>query len=200
MCAGLLDDAAAARYEATLPGTSDPGNEVVAPTADSFIALLRRLVLECRWHLGERRNYVSQPDLQQVKQALLDAGLEVYRVVGDEIQIAERIRLHIMDSGVRVRIGEGIDVTFTARSQRSDFPTAAPDELFARVRASVGGSAGGRGYSESQADMVTVKDPVDDAKVLDTWHEVTYRKATSDVADAIAEVRWALEVEKYVTV
>jgi hypothetical protein len=141
---------------------------------------------------------VSQPDLQQVKQALLDAGIEVYQVVGTTLHIAERVRLHIMDSGVRVHVGDRIEVAFTARSQRSDNPTAAVDDLFARVRSSTGAMATERGYHEAQADTVSVKDPVDDTKVLDTWHEITYRKAADTVDEAIDEVRWAIDVEKYI--
>jgi hypothetical protein len=43
-----------------------------------------------------------------------------------------------------------------------------------------------------------VKDPVNNARVLDVWHEVTYRKPLAAPADAVSEVRWALELEKYV--
>jgi hypothetical protein len=142
---------------------------------------------------------VSHPDLRQVKQALLDAGIEVYRVVGDELQIAERVRLHIMDSGVRVHVANPVEVTFTARSQRSDFPSASADELFERVRASVGALAESRGYLEVKADTVTVKDPMDDTKVLDTWHEVAFRKAADGLDDLVDQVRWAIEIDKYVS-
>ena len=48
------------------------------------------------------------------------------------------------------------------------------------------------------AEIVEVKDPVNEARVLDVWHEVTYRKPLAAVADAVAEVRWALDLEKYV--
>ena len=103
-----------------------------------------------------------------------------------------------MDSGVRVDLRDGLVVRFTARAQRSDAPSAQPEELFRRVREEIGGQAGSRGYEESRAEIVEVKDPVDDAKVLDVWHEVTYRKPIAGLDDAVAEVRWALELEKYV--
>lgn len=133
-----------------------------------------------------------------IQQALSKAGVEIYRCEDDELQIAERVRLHIMDSGVRVDVKDGLAVRFTARTQRSDAPSAKPEELFRRVREEVGQQAGSRGYEESRAEIVEVKDPVDDSKVLDVWHEVTYRKPIERVDDAVAEVRWALDLEKYV--
>ncbi|MBW2509809.1 MAG: hypothetical protein JRE81_14355 [Deltaproteobacteria bacterium] len=136
--------------------------------------------------------------IQSIQQALANAGVEIYRTDEHELQIAERIRLHIMDSGVRVVVQDGLAVQFTARTQRSDAPSAQPDELFRRVREEVGERAGNRGYLESNAEIVEVKDPVDEARVLDVWHEVTYRKRLDAVDDAVAEVRWALDLEKYV--
>ncbi len=136
--------------------------------------------------------------IQRIQQALASAGVEIYRSDERELHIAERIRLHIMDSGVRVVLDDGLAVQFTARTQRSDAPSARPEELFRRVRDEIGEEAGGRGYSESSAEIVEVKDPVDQARVLDVWHEVTYRKPLVAVDDAVTEVRWALDLEKYV--
>ena len=78
-----------------------------------------------------------------------------------------------MDSGVRVVLNGSLVVQFTARTQRSDAPSAHADELFRRVREEIGEQAGSRGYEESRAEIVEVKDPVDEARVLDVWHEVT---------------------------
>lgn len=141
---------------------------------------------------------MSEPDVQRVKEVLIDAGVEIYRTSASEIQIAERVRLHLMDSGVRVAVGSPVRVLFTARSQRSDFPNADPKDLFEKVRHRVGAEAGPRGYVESEARTVEVKDPVDEARVLDVWHEVTYQKELADAAALVEEVRWALGVEKYV--
>jgi hypothetical protein len=142
---------------------------------------------------------VSSADLKQVKEELMKAGVEIYRTrPPSEIQVAERVRLHIMDSGVRVLLGDSLVVCFTARTQRSDFPSVSPDQLFAKVREAVGATALERGYEEHAHQTVEVKDPMDDQRVLDTWHEVTYTKALPDVAAALEEVRWALGVEKYV--
>jgi hypothetical protein len=142
---------------------------------------------------------VSSADLRQVKEELIKAGVEIYRTrPPSEIQVAERVRLHIMDSGIRVQLDDELTVSFTARTQRSDFPNVPPDQLFAKVRDAVGVQAGERGFEERAAQTVEVKDPMDDQRVLDTWHEVTYAKVTSSVEAALDEVRWALGVEKYV--
>lgn len=140
---------------------------------------------------------MSSIDLQQVKKQLIDAGLEIYRTKESELEIAERIRLHIMDSGVRVRAD--LSVVFTARSQRSDFPSVAPDDLFEKVRTTIGPQAQERGYAEEASQTVDVRDPMDDAKVLDTWHEVVYVKSASELPVVVEEVRWALGLERYVS-
>lgn len=138
-------------------------------------------------------------DLKELKAELVGAGLEVYRTRPTEIQIAERVRLHIMDSGIRVRVSEQLEVVFVARSQRSDYPDeVSVDELFERVRRAVGRSALERGYAETEATTTEVHDPIDASRVLDVWHEVTYAKATSGSTDAIDEVRWALGIERFV--
>ena len=136
--------------------------------------------------------------IQEIQEALADAGVEIYRAGDQELQIAERVRLHIMDSGVRVVLSSELAVQFTARSQRSDAPSAQSAELFRRVREEIGERASSRGYEEAGAEIVEVKDPVNEARVLDVWHEVTYRKPLAAVGDAVAEVRWALDLEKYV--
>jgi len=148
--------------------------------------------------VGEKDGHVSKPDVQRVKKALIDAGVEIYRTQEEEIVVAERVRLHIMDSGVRIRLGDAPRVMFTARAQRRDFPNAEADVLFDKVRVTVGSTAGDRGYEEVAAATVEVKDPVDDSKILDVWHEVTYGKDLPAIDDVVDEVRWALDVEKYV--
>lgn len=143
---------------------------------------------------------MSSSDLKQVKEELAKAGVEIYRTRPPaEIHVAERVRLHIMDSGIRVRLSEGLIVSFTARTQRSDFPADSAEDLFAKVRQAVGASAGERGYEEEAAQTVEVKDPMDDTRVLDTWHEVTYAKSLDSLEAVLDEIRWALGVEKYVS-
>ena len=133
-----------------------------------------------------------------MEQTLTQAGVEIYRSVSDEIQVAERVRFHIMDSGVRVHLAETVKVAFTARSQRSDFPHADVSDLFDKVRGEVGARAAPRGYREAEATTVEVKDPVDGQKVLDVWHEVTYEKDSVALDVLVDEVQWALSIDKYV--
>jgi hypothetical protein len=143
---------------------------------------------------------VSSTDLKQVKEELVKAGLEVYRTKPpSEIQVAERVRLHLMDSGIRVHVAPTLSVAFTARIQRSDFPSVAADQLFTRVREEVGVAALERGYREELSQTVEVKDPMDDKRVLDTWHEVTYAKSEVSLDELLEEVRWALAFERYVS-
>lgn len=142
-------------------------------------------------------------DVKKVKEQLASAGIEIYRTRPTEIHVAERIRLHIMDSGVRVLLQDGLHVAFTARSQRSDFPDgSSADELFARVREAIGPGAAERGYAETWSGTTKVHDPIDESKVLDVWHEVTWTKPAGDaeagIDAAIDEVRWALALERYV--
>lgn len=136
--------------------------------------------------------------IQDIQQALVNVGVEIYGSADQELRIAERVRLHIMDSGVRVVTNGGLSVQFTARTQRSDAPSAHSEELFRLVREAVGEQARSRGYEEAGAEIVEVKDPVNEARVLDVWHEVTYRKSLDDISEAVEEVRWALDLEKYV--
>jgi hypothetical protein len=142
---------------------------------------------------------LTSVNLNQVKDELVKAGVEIYRTLPpEEIHVAERVRLHIMDSGIRVRCGDSLTVEFTARAQRSDFPAVSSEQLFEKVRKAVGDDAAARGYDEVAAQTVEVRDPMDDKRVLDTWHEVTYKKATDSLDAALAEVQWALGLEKYV--
>jgi hypothetical protein len=136
-------------------------------------------------------------DAKQIKTELVAAGFEVYRTRPDEVQVAERVRLHIMDSGIRVWVKDEVHVAFTVRQQRSDFPDVPPETLIDRARREVGRLAQGRGYVETQSGSVEVKDPMDASRVLDVWHEVTYEKPIGDLATAVDEVRWALSIERF---
>ena len=136
-------------------------------------------------------------DPKHAKTELQKAGVEIYRARSDEIQIAERIRLHLMDSGVRLVFGPPMRVAFTVRSQRSDFPAMHGSELIERARAKLGPEAAERGYAETRAESVEVRDPMDAARILDVWHEVTYEKPVPALADALDEVKWILSVERF---
>lgn len=142
-------------------------------------------------------------DVQGLKKALTDAGIEIYRIQGTNLEIAERVRFHIMDSGIRVLLHATeepprIEVRFTARAQRSDYGSMEPQLLFERVRQIVAPEACARGYEELTTRTVEATDPVDRARVLDVWYEVSYAKSVTALDAAADEVRWALLIEKYV--
>jgi hypothetical protein len=136
--------------------------------------------------------------LEGLKQAVIDAGLEIYRINGTEIRVAERVRMHLMDSGVSVSLQSSARILVTVRSQRSDFPAARPDELFAKVRQSLGSTIIARGFSELRAETRDITDPVDESHVLDVWHELTFTKDMQSLEALIDDVRWALRLPKCV--
>ena len=82
------------------------------------------------------------------------------------------------------------------RSQRSDFPAAPAEQLFERVRDSIGQNASAHGFSEVRAETRNITDPVDDSHVLDVWHELTFAKGGQSIDQLIEDVRWALRVPK----
>lgn len=141
---------------------------------------------------------MSQPTIDGLKQIVLDAGLEIYRTNGGEIQIAERVRMHLMDSGVSVGVDDGARVYLTVRSQRSDFPSLPTEEMFHKVRDALERSATERGFHEVKAIARDITDPVDPNHVLDVWHELTFAKAVKQPEALIEAVRWALLVPKCV--
>lgn len=136
--------------------------------------------------------------LDGVKSALIAAGFEVFRAKGDTIQLAQRVRSHLMDAGVAVQVTEQVVISFVVRTQKADFPSESQDELFARVRAAVSGDANDRGFAEASAASRELFDPGDSTRVLDLWHELTFSKAASDLAALEADLRWALAQPKYV--
>lgn len=131
-----------------------------------------------------------------IKRALVDAGFEIFRTRGDEIVLAERPRENlIMDSGVRLRVSEPLEVRVVLRAQKADFPTDDDSNLFDRVRR-LGASTLGDGFAEVNATMTRVTDPGDAERTLDTFYEITYAKAAPALGEAIAEMKNALRLEK----
>lgn len=132
-----------------------------------------------------------------IKRALIQAGLEVYRTRGDVVHVAERVRENlIMDSGVRVEAA-GPAVVLVVRAQRSDFPNEGTESLWGRVELHAE-AARARGFVELERTLTPVLDPGDAGHVLDTWCELSLRKTLDDVDAAIAEVRFALSIDKAV--
>jgi hypothetical protein len=132
----------------------------------------------------------------RTKKALVDAGFEIFRSRGDEIVLAERPRENlIMDSGVRLRLTEPLDVRLILRAQKADFPNEDESHLFERVRR-LAEPAVSKGFLELSTAVSKVNDPGDSERVLDTFYEITYSKTASALDDAVTQIRFALALEK----
>jgi hypothetical protein len=151
------------------------------------------------------------PTAVEIKKALKEAGLEVYRTRGDVVYLADRVRENLlMDGGTFIR-GEGpatsgetpepparpahLVVGFVVRAQHNDFPNEGEERLFDRARRAAE-PALGHGYREILAEVRHVKDPGDGERTLDVWCEVSFEKPVGDLAAAVVEARFALAIEK----
>ena len=131
-----------------------------------------------------------------IKKALVEAGFEVFRTRGEEIVLAERPRENlIMDSGVRLRLGESYEVRIVLRAQKADFPNEDELHLFDRVR-KLAEPALSDGFAEVSTAVTRVADPGDAERTLDTFYEITYSKQAGALDDALTELRFALGLEK----
>lgn len=137
------------------------------------------------------------PTAAEIKKALREAGLEIYRTRGDVVHLAERVRENLlMDAQIFIRAGDaGTRVGFVVRAQRNDFPNDGEEHLFERARR-LAAPALARGYEETSAEVRKVFDPGDGQRTLDTWCEVSFERAVADLDAAIAEARFALTIEK----
>jgi hypothetical protein len=139
----------------------------------------------------------TPPDL---KKTLLTSGFEVYRTLADRVVLAERVRDNlIMDSGVAAGAADGLFVLFVVRAQGNDFPSESRDQLMVRARA-LATDAVGRGYTELATAVVPIHDPGERTRTLDTWYEVTYRKPVADEIELVDELKYALALNKTVSV
>jgi hypothetical protein len=132
----------------------------------------------------------------QLKRALVDAGLEVFRTRGDEIVLAERPRENlILDSGVRLFARQPLEVHVVLRAQKADFPNEDDAHLFARVRA-LAEPILSRGFTETGTAQTRVQDPGDPNRTLDVFYEITFSMAAAALEDALDTLKFALAVEK----
>jgi hypothetical protein len=142
---------------------------------------------------------MSAPSLEAARAAIVENGIEVFRVKDETIQLAERVRSHLMDASVAVRFGARPCIQFIVRAQNSDFPGTNAEEMFTKVRHSTATPAQAHGFDESDSRCRPVHDPVDDSRVLDVWYELTFSKETQDLTQLLDDLRWALTVAKCVT-
>jgi hypothetical protein len=132
----------------------------------------------------------------RIRRVLVDAGFEVFRSRGEEIVLAERPRENlIMDSGVRLRVGESLEVRIVLRAQKADFPNEDDAHLFERVR-HLAAPALSAGFTEVTTAVTPVMDPSDAERTLDTFYEIAYGKLALSLDGAIAELKFALSLEK----
>jgi len=138
----------------------------------------------------------APPTPQQLKRSLVEAGFEVFRTRGDEVVLAERPRENlIMDSGVRIRAGEPLQVRIVLRAEKHDFPHEEDAHVFDRVR-KLAAAAVEAGYVEVQATTSNVTDPGDKERTLDVFYEILYAKDAASLEAAIAELKFAMTLEK----
>src|SRR5258706_15613824 len=124
----------------------------------------------------------------QLKKAPATAGFQGFRTLGDEIVLAERVRENlIMDSGVRVRGGEPLQVRVIFKAQRGNFPGEDDSHLFVRAR-KLAEAAMSKGFEEVGSNVSPVTDPTDAERTLDTFFEVLLTKPAADLETAIEEV------------
>jgi hypothetical protein len=133
---------------------------------------------------------------QQLKRALVEAGFTIFRILGDEVVLAERVRENlIMDSGVRVKCAPALEVCVVLRAQRGDFPGEDESHVFARVRL-LAKPALDSGFLETAHATSHVTDPGDATRTLDTFYEVTLGKEAAAMEAALDLVRFAFALDR----
>jgi hypothetical protein len=128
-----------------------------------------------------------------LKKFLVASGFQVFRTVGTQILLAERVRDNlVMDSGVAVVCGRGLSVRVTLKAQASDFPREGDDQLLSRARGLIaGGGAAIEGFQEVETAVVPIADPGSADRQIDTSCEVTFEKVGVEL-DALKEQLMAL--------
>jgi hypothetical protein len=138
---------------------------------------------------------MPSPTPTELKKQLIAAGLEIFRVQGSRVHLADRVRENlIMDAGVCAVAADPLAVRFVVRAQGSHFPGETPEQLFGRAR-QMGAKTLDEGYREVETAIVPIKDPGGGPGTLDTWYEVIFEKAVT-AQTLVEELRYALGVEK----
>ncbi len=140
---------------------------------------------------------MSTLDVKELRRVLVEAGFLVFRVRDDEVHLAERQNVQLMEAGVRVRGGDSPAITVVIRTQRSDSPDKRASALLDVVRDRAAGLFSA-GYTEIQAVSREIRSVSDPDQVTDLWHEVTLRREISSMDEAVAQARLALATERYI--
>jgi hypothetical protein len=134
-------------------------------------------------------------DAKQLKKRLAAAGFEIFRVVENRVQLADRVRDNlILDSGVAA-MAAPLGVRLVVRAPRSAFPSRSEEEIFAQARTQAAGAVT-RGYAETGTAIVPISDPGGGGATLETWYEVVFERGVADEAELAEELRFALGLEK----
>lgn len=132
----------------------------------------------------------------ELKKALVSAGFEVYRTLGDEVLLADRVRDNlIMDSGVRVRAGTTLTIKLAVGVRRGEYPGEADEQLFERARA-LAAPAEAHGFKESGTAVAPLHDPTDSGRTLDTFFEISFAKDVPSLEASLGDLRAALALAK----
>lgn len=136
----------------------------------------------------------SSLNSKELKAKLAGDGFLVFRTLGSEVRLAERIRENlILDSGVAALITEaGVVVRVAYRSEATTDPQATEPQHFERASARAT-DALRRGYVEVERRTTPRVDPGDAERVLDTWYEAIFHSRALSWQDVTPELRWALE-------
>lgn len=146
----------------------------------------------------QRAVIMGELTLSDIKQLLIAHGMIVYRMTGNSVAIAERVRDNlIMEAHVQVVVESGMRVRFTTRAQRADFPSSSETEptLLARAR-ELGKPALSLGFSEICTTVESISDPMDASCSLDTWYQVHFEKLVNTDEELICAVQQAMVVKK----
>jgi hypothetical protein len=135
----------------------------------------------------------------ELKKQLVARGFEVYRTIGNQVLLAERVRDNlIMDANVAAVAGQPFVARASYRAQQSDFHGAIDSELFAHARQIAKGSLE-RGYQETGRTVVPIVDPGDRTRTLDTWYEITLELSVASIDELVTELQYLLACQKVAT-
>jgi hypothetical protein len=138
------------------------------------------------------------PTIERAKAALIERGVDIFRVEATEIALAKRVRSHLMDAGVSVQFAPDPNVRFIVRAQSSDFPGAGATQLYDKVRTEIAAEARAQGFEEVAKQPREVRDPGDASRILDVWYELTFAKPVHDADTWLDDIGWAMNVSKCV--
>ena len=147
-----------------------------------------------------------------LKKALRSEGFVIYRTLGEQIALAERVRENlILDSGVRIKAvgapSEGdaaaaqgpvtFEVSVTFRAEKNAFPGIREAVIYTHM-AQGSERATELGFREITRGARAITDPVDPAVTLDTFYELIMVKDAVDFPEAVSLARFALGIDRIV--